>query len=161
MSSPDYMVGAVYETPWRERKIRLGWLPLAVIVSIFAGAWTNHQLDQPVSVGRGAVIRELTSQERAAFLIHQETVPLTAILRIVPKAEFHATRSNLVKADASFYYDGHIPCTITIPDKWVIRANPSRGMAWFEDQGNDDFDDVLAHELLHCIRGAWHPDPPK
>lgn len=155
--SDDYMVGAVY-TPWRQQTMRLGRLPLVVLLSVLAGAWIHNQLNHPEPIGRGAVVVELTPRERAAHMIRQETVPLTAILRILPKAEFEASRNERTKGDAGFYYDGHAPCVITIPDKWMIRANPKQGKAWFEDQGNDDFDDVIAHELLHCIRGDWHKD---
>lgn len=46
------------------------------------------------------------------------------------------------------------PCKIVIPTGMLIIAQPARKKARW---GDLDDDHTLAHEILHCLRGSWHP----
>lgn len=85
--------------------------------------------------------------------------PGEILLRIVPKREFEAAPENaLVKGVASGLAGWtswqRNPCLITIPEGWEIDSLPDRGYADWRSYDNSN---TLAHEILHCLRGAWHP----
>ncbi len=49
------------------------------------------------------------------------------------------------------------PCYIGLrASQWTMVAKPSRGEAILEIE-NDNIGRVISHEILHCLRGAWHP----
>lgn len=57
------------------------------------------------------------------------------------------------------------PCEVVFPDTWEIDAVPSSGDAWFSQiYGRQNasivvdmtINSVVAHEILHCLRGSWH-----
>ena len=99
---------------------------------------------------------ELSDTERHTLYLEEMTTPRTIKLRIADEAEFKdnlgsALRSHNVAAYAQF---GNDECKITIPSGWKIKFNPrSGGARWV----NDDNGNILAHEILHCLRGRWHP----
>ncbi len=52
---------------------------------------------------------------------------------------------------------GRNPCEIFLPDDWGVSYRPGRGQATFNSREDSD---TLAHEILHCLVGAWHPKWP-
>ena len=117
-------------------------------------------LDKPAAVvERGFTPIPLTSIERASPIIRQVTVPMTVRLRILPRWEWeqkHPEKDGIVTlAVARYYDDGHTLCTIEMPDGDMIVAWPAAATAMWG--GNREAGDRIAHELLHCIRGDWHP----
>lgn len=100
----------------------------------------------------------LTAAQKARPVLTLATVPETVILRVLPVAEFHARFGDDIAGVSQFSLDGTLACEVFIPAGWIIASHPAKGRATFIDQGNRGYDDVLAHELLHCQNGDWHPD---
>lgn len=96
----------------------------------------------------------LSAMELAGPMLIQETWPIAISLRIVDRATFDAqTDDERVVAFTRF----KSPCEIIMPAGWPIAAWPRIGLArWV----NRDDGDTLAHEILHCLRGTWHPPWP-
>lgn len=101
----------------------------------------------------GFSITELTEAERAQP-IHQAVPPIDIELRVLPIAEF--MRERPTSGTVAFAYTRRRPCRIVIPEGWRIWALSERKIAFWDDR---DSGNVLAHEILHCIRGSWHEDP--
>lgn len=78
------------------------------------------------------------------------TKPLEMKLRIAPWAEYKKDHSNMAAYSRPFA----APCEIIMPEGWWIKVNFSNYEAtWLtKDDG-----DTLAHEILHCLKGRWHP----
>jgi hypothetical protein len=84
---------------------------------------------------------------------------------IVPRAEFEALEN---EPAYGFTYVDQSPCRVVVPDDWSIEYFPPLGIAyWFENVFHDKRGDVtsitsasetLAHEILHCQIGHWHPE---
>ena len=94
---------------------------------------------------------ELTPAERAADMLNTSVPPMSIRLTFEPQAQFYSGRP---PGDEAYTQIGQIPCEIVAPAGWGIHATPRFGYAnW------DDPDDgmILAHEILNCIRGYWHP----
>ncbi len=51
------------------------------------------------------------------------------------------------------------PCEIHLrAQDWNIRSRPAWGYAVFDKyNADDDMTAVFGHEMLHCLRGLWHP----
>lgn len=94
-----------------------------------------------------------TSTER---LQYHRLAPMDMRLSIVPRAEF----DRLVgPGTIAFTYVRQRPCRIVVPDDWMIDYRPSAGTAIWDDSGLSNFAaDILAHEILHCQIGKWHPE---
>lgn len=85
--------------------------------------------------------------------------PLDIKLRIVNAKEFDnsynvaALKINQkMEGVGAYTIISNNPCEIVIPDNFEIDVIASRGYAWF----SSDTGDILAHEILHCLYGAWH-----
>lgn len=92
---------------------------------------------------------EFSESEKAAAYLSQETSPVVMTLRILPRDEYRARHPG---TDA-IAYTHRAPCQIEIPAGWKILAQPKTGTAvWARSYDGD----VLAHEILHCLRGGWH-----
>lgn len=84
--------------------------------------------------------------------------PKTITIRILSRDQFDK------EAGDPSYGPGHTlaftrwmrePCEITIPEGWKIFALPAEGQATFDSERNAN---TIAHEMLHCERGPWHPN---
>jgi hypothetical protein len=93
--------------------------------------------------------------ELMADAAHVRVTPGDMTLRVVPRKKFDEDAGPTSLSLAAFTRINDNPCTIVIPEGWQIDAVPSRGEAHFADAYNDS---VVAHEILHCLRGTWHPD---
>lgn len=93
----------------------------------------------------------LTNTERhdVPFIV-QPTEPLVMRLEIMEAGKFKKENPG----DAAIAYPHASPCTIVIPSGWMIEAVPEMSFAQWQD---DDNGNTLAHEILHCLRGSWHP----
>lgn len=90
-------------------------------------------------------------------LVSVATEPGTIIIRILSRAEFAAmdplAATSSLRA-AAYTSATTNPCVIYLPEGWVIEANLSSGAAeWINTYNNI----VIPHEILHCLRGPWHP----
>lgn len=96
--------------------------------------------------------RELSDAERGAAEIVTPVPSMTVIIHFHPRDEVPA------EPWGGQTRIGTDPCEIDLrADDYAIVAHPAAGSARFEDslavaQSN------IAHEMLHCIRGFWHPD---
>lgn len=110
---------------------------------------------------RSPVPVPLSADERSQDYLWQTTTPMDIRLRIVSKAEFQdkdPLRSYTKGEAAAFTRIDQVPCTIYIPEGWRILARSRSGIAIW---GDEEDADTLAHEILHCMRGAWHPSWPQ
>jgi hypothetical protein len=86
--------------------------------------------------------------------LYQTMPAMSIILHVQSREQFYHENGSGVAGYTRFAWLGHPECEITIPSDWVIEAWASRGYARFVDDANSS---TLAHELLHCISGSWHP----
>ncbi len=131
---------------------RLPW------VSVLALVWLAYNIGTHNPFHDDAALRfpkELSDQERVQPFIRQATEPQTIVLRIIDPQQFKSEIGD--PRTAAFSKSYREPCEITIPAGWIIVAIPSRGIAFWADDRNAV---ILAHEILHCIRGSWHPPWP-
>lgn len=85
--------------------------------------------------------------------------PMDMRLSVVPRAEFDRLAS--ARNVLAFTYVSQQPCRIVVPAEWAIVYKPSARTAFWDraDQASDLAADVIAHEILHCQIGTWHPEP--
>lgn len=88
--------------------------------------------------------------DHALPVIRTKLPPMDITLRIVPREEFEKRYINT----AGITQWATRPCVIEIPSDWVVRFAPRMGYAHFMDEDNSN---TLAHEILHCVHGPWHP----
>ena len=96
------------------------------------------------------------------IIMYQYTPPMKVLLSFEPRKEFEAHGPGLAKSlQKSYKIDGYTDiyaqpyCVVHLPAAMLIEYTPALGDAkWFEK----DDGDTIAHELLHCIQGSWHPD---
>lgn len=86
-------------------------------------------------------------------ILVQTTWPAEIKLRIVDKSEIERLRPNAYAFSYTYAAADHA-CEIFIPDKMPIRFWPAQSRAEWVDKFDGD---TLAHEILHCLRGSWHP----
>lgn len=85
-------------------------------------------------------------------VIRTKLPPTDIILRILPREEFERKHGKQIAGITD--WDQRPGCVIEIPSDWVVRFVPSMGYAHFMDEDNSS---TLAHEILHCVHGPWHP----
>lgn len=78
------------------------------------------------------------------------TKPLEMKLKILPLAEYMKNHSRA----AAYSHPFTAPCEIIMPEGWWIKVNFSDYQATWLIKDNGD---TLAHEILHCLKGRWHP----
>lgn len=88
------------------------------------------------------------------YMISQPMIAGTIILHIVPANEMVAQCGAQASACSNHWF--HPPCEIWVPTGPIIEATPGLLSAHFEDP---EVADALAHEILHCGAGYWHPTP--
>jgi hypothetical protein len=114
-----------------------------ILASIFWSITSFQSYSKPV---------EFTAEEKIGTRI-QPTFPMTFSVSIVPMEYIKKTAPG---ADA-FTYVGtrDAECRIYIPaGRGIVFTSLEKSAAW---QNRYD-GDVLAHEILHCLRGHWHND---
>lgn len=126
-------------------------------IAFLAGMITSDLID---GAPAGLAIHELSRAEHEQRKMFQTIPPMYVYLRFESKkdwaADTHAQPSSVFSTTlgyASYTLDGSGgPCTVVLPAGWTIVASPM----WAKAQFDPDDSAVLAHEILHCIRGAWH-----
>lgn len=95
---------------------------------------------------------ELSEAERAAW---QLIVPMPQVSMTI---SFVSDREFGEKPDTAGYTMlGSRPCEFRFrASEWSIVSEPETGYAIFRHPPVDG--DPIAHEVLHCLRGNWHPD---
>lgn len=93
---------------------------------------------------------ELTDEQKHSFGVwRQATSPMEIRLQIIPRAEYD--RDNPDSGAHTFLY--RWPCQIVMPDGMEIEYTAPLAQAHWRYASDGD---ILAHEILHCIRGGWH-----
>jgi hypothetical protein len=89
--------------------------------------------------------------------------PRDMMLRFVDRKEFYDSKLTIATARvngttaknlAAYTMINDNPCTIVIPLPVSFYVFPQLGKAGFAD--NEEAD-TIAHEILHCLYGSWHP----
>lgn len=95
----------------------------------------------------------LTTRQKVEAPAYVSIPNMTITLQFVDPKRF----TNGTTGQAVYGGSAH-GCTILIPSGGVIEAWADHGFAAF---AKADDGPRLAHEILHCISGLWHPDWPK
>ncbi len=108
--------------------------------------------------GAGSVApADLADDERAADLLRVPVPPVDVELRFAsPEQWFKIPEVWWLAAGVTWPMPRPgVPCRVTVPaDGFEILARPRDGDAQWFDQSMAT---ILAHEVLHCLRGFWHP----
>ena len=120
-----------------------------LVLGVLAGSVIQERHDAR-SDPAPAAVAPLTADERKTDFVVQATVPTTITLRFVSREQFDRERP---PDAAGFSVISAARCTITFPAGAGIIAVPSQRQARWLDRWDGD---ALAHEILHCLRGAWH-----
>lgn len=85
--------------------------------------------------------------------------PRTMMLSFIPRGRFDIEAPKFPNGSAAAFARVHKqPCEIVIPaDDAEIVYWPGRGGAMWENSW--DMGTMIAHEILHCYTGYWHPSP--
>jgi hypothetical protein len=104
----------------------------------------------------------MTEYEKAQPIMLTTIGETKIILRFVSHTEWQKYDSGLSEKLqkthmlAGFAKIWRDPCEIYLPaDTHDIISVPDRGQAHFDSL---TFASTLAHEILHCLKGRWHPD---
>lgn len=134
---------------------------LLLRIFALAGAWgllggieAGRLLDRYQHPSGSAPV-ELTAAERKEAVLIQQTVPMEIRLRVLSAADWERLGTGMKYPLLGYSDIDRHPCEIYIPAGWEFAFVPAAGVAIWADPHNSD---VLAHEILHCIRGKWHPD---
>lgn len=113
--------------------------------------WTLIVYDR-VNQGPGKYPVAYSDKELGNKHFLQSTAPISMKLNIVDTQTWEKTRGDPNVAAYSQPYQN--TCVITIPEGWMIEVKPQDKEArWL----NPEHGHYLAHEILHCLRGGWHP----
>lgn len=105
---------------------------------------------------------ELSASERSSSELRYKLPVMDVELRFLSAVEWRQRLGDDADVMAGFtywidgpFYQSGRPCRVFLPsqDADVVYA-PGTGAAHWEDP---HFGRTVAHELLHCARGAWHP----
>jgi hypothetical protein len=106
---------------------------------------------------------ELSDAERSAREIVLPVLPIEVRLRFVTDADWELITLSQGRSDveaSTFVFRN--PCEVWFrAADWTIEANPAKGRAQFQantERYPDDIALAFPHELLHCMRGGWHPE---
>lgn len=102
----------------------------------------------------GPPVNPLTADERVQPMLTQRLVPMEIRLRIVPAEVFYSHMDSHVGA---YTRDWESPCEIVVPDSYSINYFPAQAIADWAPHRMQWRGDLFLHEILHCIRGGWHP----
>ena len=135
------------------------YVMLVVAVSAFMlGNLTSRRPPEPVIESNALPPTPFTEEELTHQFVRQKTWPMTMTLHIVGEKEWEAIRRSPEVIGFSTWYDGIGKCQIFIPEGAEIIALPQGNAGHGDAMWRFSADgDLLAHEILHCLRGNWHP----
>lgn len=126
--------------------------PVAIIfliASLLIGTLLGAMVVDLNSFGSNAISpTPYTATQLSQHAIVDKTVATEIKLIVASKETIHSLDSS---AFALAYSSK--PCTIYIPTNMQIIVYPSMKKAEWVDQWEGN---VIAHEIMHCIRGRWH-----
>jgi hypothetical protein len=96
--------------------------------------------------------QDLPAAELDAEWIEHELPVMDVLVKFVAEKDFRYKDAVAYERDASRL--GHLPCTVTLRAGTVVRAYPSRQLAFWKNLNSQNH--VLAHEFLHCVYHNWH-----
>lgn len=122
-----------------------------IAFGVLVGHHLNEWSDDKVSTAKVV----LTDEERLSPVLLARTFPTTFLVRIKSIEEIKSLRGEATaNADALTFVTRDL-CEIWLPSDQGIVFSPGKKAAhWVRGEDGD----VFAHELLHCLRGAWHED---
>jgi hypothetical protein len=91
------------------------------------------------------------ADQTSAQIYTATTVPVDIELRIMDHVEYEAAHPGTLAVS----YPHRSTCRIVIPAGWSITFRPASKAAVWDNSYNGA---ILAHEILHCLRGSWHPN---
>lgn len=156
-TNPDGMYRGELLVPWSEARptglilmisalsAALGTF-LGVAIAIEASSQTRFGADAPSAV-------PYTQAQLSAPYLRDETRATKIELVIEAPEKIRAVSPHAY----AYAYPTTRPCRIVIPTGMQIDAAPSQAEAQWTNRSDGD---VLAHEILHCLRGKWHPKAP-
>jgi hypothetical protein len=103
---------------------------------------------------QGINVVEFTDKEKQIPLLYQQFPAMSMIIRTVDPEEFSKKYGDDIAGVSYFGTGTGNICIIEIPSDFTIVASPIRGFANFVKK---EIPIDIAHEMLHCIRGNWHP----
>lgn len=102
----------------------------------------------------GSAPKDLTQRELHEDIARAFVPEMTVTLKFVSQdqldIEGHADKDSFVLGVTPSAQ----PCEIHLSAGAGIHAKPSVGDARWDD---DDMNEVISHEIFHCLRGSWHP----
>lgn len=126
---------------------------VAAIVTGFMTGWTAHQDLYSHRTAEGIVpFMPGAGYFGADVLPAVDLTTIDARIVVETAATIHAATDSETYAYTEFYNRGG-PCTIHMPPVRIEYA-ASIGLAQFKSYYDKE---MVAHELLHCQLGAWHP----
>jgi hypothetical protein len=131
---------------WIELALRLG---LLIFSAGLIGFTIGRSVYDPDFGQKWPLELSKTERSDAPYLV-QPTEPIAVRLIVMEAGKFRKENPGA----AAIAYPYATPCTIVIPSGWMIWAIPDDGYAKW---AHSDDGDTLAHEMLHCLRGKWHP----
>lgn len=130
---------------WMQRPPLLLALCLFLLVYLLGSLSTLLILEQS---GRHSPDK-LTKEEKEVDFVLQKTFPIKMRLEIIAADQYNKDYPDTNAVS----YPTISPCRILIPNNWEIEAVPSMKYAQWTNISNGN---ILAHEILHCLRGSWH-----
>lgn len=106
------------------------------------GAWWSVWLTSPTPIELS-----LEQREDKNFRLEQRTIPMTVRLEIEDEQGFDP-------GVIAYTMPYKRPCEIHLRAGMVIDSKPRH---WWADFRDPQSGEIIAHELLHCLRGTWHP----
>jgi hypothetical protein len=122
-------------------------------------AWSNRTVSDPTVKFRA--MPELTAEEKRKSSLLVPIGETTLVLKFVPPSEWRHYDRLEEKLQKDYVMVGFArvwrdPCEIILPaGDHAIWAHPKSGQARFD---GEQLAKTLAHEILHCLKGTWHPD---
>jgi hypothetical protein len=92
-----------------------------------------------------------SAEELKADKLTVRVPPMAMRLVFANVEDFHKVADQRTLAFTESNID---PCEIVLPAGVEIEATLSTGRAWWT---NDQYSDTIPHEILHCLKGSWHP----
>lgn len=95
----------------------------------------------------------LSARQQIEAPAYVQIPPMTVTLRFVDPKDFYAKREHGYTG-VTLWGPRLRGCTIEMPSGDVIEAWADHGFAAF---ANANSGPNIAHEILHCVSGTWHP----
>lgn len=125
------------------------------ILAFFIGAAFTLLLSKVLSPGVGPAlhIEAMTAAEReSGEVLVGEVRPMEVRITFLDRADYDKTIGD-VKSSGWTDWWSHPYCAITVAtDGGHLFGVPKEGRVYDSAMTN-----TIGHELMHCLRGAWHP----